>query len=451
MSRWLLVGVAIAAAALLPQVFVESELFARTISVAGICLILWLTEVAPPFVPTLVLWALVPLMLGPVDPKFSLAETLRWAIDPVLALFFGGFVLGIGAEKYGLDRQLIRRAVRASGASFAKLLLLVILVAAFLSMWLSNIAAAALMFACLRPALSEMDGHSALRRVLLVGVALGADLGGMATPIGTGPNAVAIAAVAAQHHISFIGWMAFAFPLTVGMLLVTFLMLRWRARKSIREWTVPAGVLSDAITTDEDSVRSSYRRIFLFSITAATVFLWLSEPLHGISSATVSLAASAALFLSGVLGKGDLFRIDWSTLILISGGITLGRLLEASNIVRTSAAGLPFSDFDPAFGLFLICFVTAMLSALMSNTAAVIMIIPLAMSLIPSPSTAILVAISASFGLPFLISTPPNAMAFGEGGVEFKDLFWPGIVLMLFGCLVVSTTGPYIMNLAGIP
>jgi sodium-dependent dicarboxylate transporter 2/3/5 len=165
----------------------------------------------------------------------------------------------------------------------------------------------------------------------------------------------------------------------------------------------------------------------------------------------IAVGSAAAIFLSGILTKKDLGKIDWSTLLLIAGGITLGRLLEQSSLLKTASDNVPFADFHPTLSLFLLCLTTAMLAALMSNTATTVLVIPLALTLIPSPSTAILIAVSASFGIPFVISTPPNAMVFGQGGVKFGDLFWPGIVLMLAGCLLVSLTGRAVLNFAGIP
>jgi solute carrier family 13 (sodium-dependent dicarboxylate transporter), member 2/3/5 len=137
--------------------------------------------------------------------------------------------------------------------------------------------------------------------------------------------------------------------------------------------------------------------------------------------------------------------------LLIAGGISLGRLFEQSGVIATFAASVPFTAFDPTLTLFLFCLASALLSALMSNTGTVVLLIPLALAIIPLPSTAILIAISASFGVLFVISTPPNAMAFGYGGIKFSDLFRPGLLLMLIGCLIVSLTGKSVLNLAGIP
>ncbi len=448
--RWAFVALGILIAAVLPQILVESALFARVLSVAGVCLILWLSEATPPFVPSLLLWALIPLVLGPLDATLSFARVMAWAADPVLALFFGGFALGVAAEKFGIDREMIRYAFRVSGTSFYRLLLLVILITAFLSMWLSNIAAAALMIACLRPAFNGLEDGSLPRRTLLIGVALGADLGGMATPIGTGPNAVAIASLAGSVHVSFIGWMAFAFPLTIGMLLLGFGLLWLRTRGRVARGAA-AGFdlcsLEPAAVADGNS-RSSRGKFLM--IMAATVVLWLAEPLHGINSAVIAIAASAALFLAGLLDRESLRRIDWSTLLLIAGGITLGKLFEATGIVAAATESIPFGSYSPTVALFIVCLSAAFFASIMSNTASVIMLIPIATALIPLPSTAILVAISASFGIPFIISTPPNAMAYGEGGLRSGDLFWPGIVIMIVGCVLVSTTGPAVLSLVGI-
>jgi sodium-dependent dicarboxylate transporter 2/3/5 len=189
----------------------------------------------------------------------------------------------------------------------------------------------------------------------------------------------------------------------------------------------------------------------VIAVFVATVAAWLTEPVHGASAALVALAAPVLLFGSGLLGREDLSRLDWSTLILIAGGIGLGHLLEASGLVAAVAGSVPWAAVPPLGRTLLLCSASAVLAALMSNTAAVTMLIPLAASLDPSPSTAVLIAVSASLGIPFVISTPPNAMVHGEGGVRSTDLLVPGLILMVLGVLLVSTTGPALLRLMGIP
>ncbi|QYO66239.1 SLC13 family permease [Leptolyngbya sp. 7M] len=447
MNRWFVILLVMIAVICLPQLLVSSPLTAAVIAVAGVCLVIWLSEIAPPFVPTILLWALIPLVVAPFDPSLSLARVLDWAADPVLALFLGGFAMGVAAELYGLDRQLIAFAIRYSGGSYRGLLFLVIFLTAFLSMWLSNIAAAALMFACLRTWLAEFGEEDLGRRMLLLGVALGADLGGIATPIGTGPNAVAIASISETMPVSFIGWMVFAFPLTIGMLIISYIFLVWRNRTIVASeaWR---GYRKQIKPVSLDEVATRQRGI-LICLMVVTILFWLAEPIHGIPAAVISLCTTAALFLLGTLSKESLRKIDWSTLLLISGGITLGKLLEATNTVGTFIAEISLDGIDPRIGLFVLCLFTALLAALMSNTASVIMMIPIATALIPSPSTPIIIAISASFGIPFIISTPPNAMAYGEGGLRATDLLWPGLLIMISGCFVVSFTGREMLALVG--
>jgi sodium-dependent dicarboxylate transporter 2/3/5 len=448
MPRRILIVLAIAVIIIVPVFAFDSPLLARAAVIAGICLVLWLSEAVPPFVPTFLLFTLTPLLLGSVDEKFSLDNVLTWAVDPVLALFFGGFVLGVAAHRFGLDERLAEFAVRAAGKSYAAFLLLVILLTAFLSMWMSNIAAASLMLACLRPILNDFESESLLRRTLLVGIAMGANLGGISTPIGTGSNAIAVAAIEPVRSISFLEWMFFAVPLAAGMIAVLFLILLLTAKKARGEWVEKiAGHSAAARQMAEDR----WKQIAFSAILLATIVLWLTEPWHKVPAAVVSLGATSVLFFSQMLKAEDLLKIDWSTLLLIAGGITLGRILEQSELIKVLAGSVIWSEFNPTLALFLLCLASATLAALMSNTASVVILIPLAMTISPAPSTAILVAVAASFGLPFVVSTPPNAMVYGEGGVRFKDLFVPGIVLMLTGCLLVSLTGRFVLNLVGIP
>ena len=182
-----------------------------------------------------------------------------------------------------------------------------------------------------------------------------------------------------------------------------------------------------------------------------TVAAWLTEPLHGTSSAIVALIASAVLFGSGLLRREDIARIDWSTLGLIAGGIAMGTLLDQGGLSKFAATAIPWAEIPHVTRLFMLCFTAAILSALMSNTASVTMLIPLAAGIEPGPSTAILIAIAASLGVPFVISTPPNAMIYGEGGITFSDLAVPGLILMFLGCILVTLTGPFVLNLLGIP
>jgi sodium-dependent dicarboxylate transporter 2/3/5 len=298
-----------------------------------------------------------------------------------------------------------------------------------------------MMIAALRPLLAGAKPDDPFRRALLLGVATGANFGGIATPIGTGPNAIAIAAVTDQGTpVTFLSWMTFALPLAVGLVLAGLLLaaLRFRVRGASGLPEVPRAPLTGAGRA-------------VVAVFFAAVAAWLTEPLHGIPAAVVALAVTAVLFGSRLLEREDLGRLDWATLILIAGGLSLGSLLDQSGLVQAAAAAMPFGEASPFLRLFALCLACAMLSALMSNTATATLLIPLAASLGLGPSTTVLIAIAASLGVPFAISTPPNAMVYGEGGIRLADLVIPGLVLMILGCLLISATGPAVLALAGIP
>jgi sodium-dependent dicarboxylate transporter 2/3/5 len=438
--RAALLGLAACVLFVFSLIEVQEPLIVRSAAVAGTCLVLWLSGLVPPYVPTLLLWVATPLLLQPYGEQFGLSRVLGWSADPVLALFLGGFALGAAATRYGIDATIARAAVGMSRGHRLALVVLTAGTTAVLSMWMSNIAAAAMMLSALRPLLSDLPEGDSLRRALLLGIALGADFGGIATPIGSGPNAIAIAAVERVHNITFVEWMALALPLSLGLVAASILLLALRYRLQ--------GSISLQLPPSEGAVPGARTIVVLFFLTVAA---WLTEPLHGVSSAIVALAVAVALFGTGLLGRKDLERIDWSTLILIAGGIGLGRLLEQSGLVYAAADAVPWADLSRPVQLLVLTFASALLSALMSNTATATLLIPLAASLDPAPSTAVLIAIAASLGVPFVISTPPNAMVYGEGGLRQNELVVPGLILMILGCLLISVTGPFVLEWMGIP
>ncbi|MCP3137712.1 SLC13 family permease [Pyxidicoccus xibeiensis] len=437
--RPLLAVAGVAAVALVAAFWAEGPVASRAVLIGGVCLVLWLTEVVPPFVPSLLLLGATPVLLGPLDADYRLPAVLAWGADPVLVLFLGGFTLEVAAMRHGLDASVAGHVVRLSRGRPRLLLLLVMGGVAFLSMWMSNVAAAAMMLAALRPILQAAPAGAALRPALLLGVALGANFGGMATPVGSGPNALAVSAASAYSRVTFAEWMALALPLTALMLALGFglVLLRFRLGGRVE---LPAQA--------PRPLSRSGRAVL--GVSAACVVAWLSEPLHGVPAPVVALGATVLLFGGGLLEREDLGKLDWSTLLLIAGGISLGRLMEHSGLVAGALAGADLGGWPVAAQLAGLVVVAAVLSALMSNTGTAALLIPLALQLQPAASTSILVAMGCSFGIPFVISTPPNAMAAGEG-LDSSELLRVGIPLMLAGCLLVSLTGATVLHLFGLP
>lgn len=415
---------------------------ARAAAIAALCLTLWLTGWVRVWVPTLVLWCATPVLLGVLSPRFGLVPVLQWSVDPVLALFLAGFAFAAAARTCGVDDAIARFALRAARGSPSRLIVTAAFSTVLLAMWMSNVAAAALMLNAFKPIWDREPADSTLRRALLLGVALAADLGGMATPVGTGANGIALAAVAATRSVTFLHWMVFGVPLAFGMTAAAIILV-------LRRFPLSSSPNSIVIAADPGS--ASHRSpVWLSLIFAITILLWLTAPLHHIPEWIVALAAVATLMITRLIGFRELVTLDWGTLLLVAGGIALGSLLEQSGLVRLLASHLPFAGLPPVTLLFGLCFVSALLSSLMSNTATAALLIPLAATVSAAPSTAILVAIAASFGVPFVVSTPPNAMAVSSG-LRAADLLWPGLILMIGGCALVALTGPWVLSAVGIP
>lgn len=442
--RWL--GWIVAALAfILPCVLIDDPRQARAAAIAGACLVLWLGELIPLFATTLLLLGAASLLLAPIDPAtFSLGRVMSWGANPVMVLFFGGFSLSLAASKCGLDRVIATWMIRASRGSRRGMLAAVMIGTAAMSMWMSNIAAGAMMIATLRPLFpsgAATTGELAdFRRAVLLSVAFGANFGGMATPIGSGPNLIAIGAVRNLFQIDFAHWIAFALPLTATMLACSWVLLVWlhgvKGRMHDVTFDVPA---------------LDRRGHAVVGLLALAIVAWLTEPLHHVPSGVVAMVLAGTLFATRLLEPRDLGRIEWDTLMVIAGGLALGELLDKSGIARSIAGGLHERDM-PDTALMLGFIVTcALISAVASNTAASAMLIQIGLGISPTASFAVLVALGASMGVPFVISTPPNTIAYNQGGLRPRDLLVPGLILMTIGCLLLAFTGRFALRTAGVP
>jgi sodium-dependent dicarboxylate transporter 2/3/5 len=412
---------------------------ARAGIIAVLCLVLWLTEWVPVWLPTIVLWALVPIVFADSGPTYRPTAVLAWSADPVILLFLCGFSLAAAARRWHLDAWAVAHAIRISRGESARLIAIAAFTTAGLSMWMSNVAAAALMFGAVGPILKAPSTSDDFRRALLLAIALAADVGGVATPIGSGPNGIAIAAAKQTHQIEFIEWMAFGVPLAFGLVAATLAMVLIRFR--------PSGLVDLPI---RHRVQLGARAWMFCGVLGLTIALWLTGPLHGLPAWMVASGAIVMMLVLGLLGPQDMKQIDWPTLILIAGGIGLGTLLDRSGAVRLFASSLPLSGIPHVLVLLGFCLACALLAALMSNTAAATLLIPLATTVDGSASTVVLVAVAASLGVPFVISTPPNAMAVANG-LRSRDLLLPGLVLMVGGCVLIVLTGPWVLRAVGIP
>ena len=432
---------------------------------------LWMTELLP--VPvTALLVPLLSILLG--------VSTVKQAFAPfgneILALFLGCFLLSEAMRRHGFDKRLAAAIIggyagRLSGRSLS---VLMTGTAFLLSMWMSNTAATIIVVAIIGGFMSEVAARIAddgivrtLRLRLLLGAAFGASVGGIATPIGSPPNLIAVEQLRAIGiEVAFLDWLMTLGPLAVLILFLLLLIFEIRfplptldlswAREEFRRALRVRGPMSGA----EWIVGAAF---------VAAVILWIvpdglaalfpesaliAEAKRRLSLGTVGLLAGLLLFLIPYRREGrwhptlrwnETRGIEWGTILLFGGGLALGEMLERTGAARAVGefiVGLGLTD--PVVVLFVFVLLAVVLSEFASKTAAAAIVLPLIVGFAESfPAMQgserdfILAAtVGASFGFMLPVSTPPNAIVFATGHVPARVLMRTGVWFDLLGILL---------------
>jgi len=416
----------------------------RMLSIFLLAIVLWVTE-AIPLVATAVLviglevllvsdQALLPVPAGATH----YAEFLAALANPVIILFLGGFLIADGAAKYHLDKNLAAVLIKPFTGSARRTVLGLMVITALLSMFMSNTATTATMFAVVIPILGALpEGRP--RAGLALSIPVAANVGGIGTPVGTPPNAIALGALAERgHHISFASWMVMAVPLMLVILLGAWLLLI--------VLFIPAGL---GIELDMRATWHTDRRaVTFYVIAAATILLWMTESLHGMSANVVGFLAVIALLVTGVMGGEDLGRLSWPVLWLVAGGIALGDGVGDTGL-DVWLLGLFDWGAMPALAVVVVMGALGLaMSNVISHSAASNLLIPLAMGLaggiegLEPVTIAVVLALACSLGMSLPISTPPNAIAYATGEVSTADMARVGIVIGVAGTTVLVLVMP---------
>jgi solute carrier family 13 (sodium-dependent dicarboxylate transporter), member 2/3/5 len=334
---------------------------------------------------------------------------------------------------------------RLSGGSAIKNLRISMLATAGFAMWTTNTTAMAICLPAFGKTIQRLESeHPKQAKGLLIALALAANFGGMITPIGTAPNAIAIAAVENTAHIGFALWMAVMLPLALLLLVATEILIRW---------FFSFGNLATQTSHDTSDSEPKQSKIALHLgssiLFAVTVFLWLTEPIHDIHPLAVGFGAAGVAFGTGMLEPKDLAKIDWDVLLLIAGGLLLGNLLEQAGVLERFSLMIQSQQLSLQLQLGIIVLLAALGSAVSSNTATAVLLIPVALKIAPESAAAAAIAVAAgcSLGVPFTISTPANALIAGRHGVGNKDLAKVGLPLMVGGCIFVALTAEWFIRL----
>jgi solute carrier family 13 (sodium-dependent dicarboxylate transporter), member 2/3/5 len=416
----------------------------RLLAIFLLAALLWVLEPVPVFATSLLIIGLLLITVSDQaavwflreDAGQPLGELLPYQAimgsfaSPIIILFLGGFALALGAAKYKLDTNLANYLLRPFMASHDRLMLGIMLITALFSMFMSNTATTLMMLTIMGPVFASLGLQAPSTRGLLLAIPIAANLGGIGTPIGTPPNAIALQYMA--NPIDFLTWMAFAVPLVLVMLAAA-----WRLLLRL----YPAAELGLCLTLSSKFVRSP-RAYLLYATFALTIVLWLTSFWHGMNSYVVAVIPLVVFSLTGIITPADLQKINWDVLWLVAGGIALGLALDQSGLARKLALSLPLEQLPGAailLSLLLVCF---LLANIMSNTATANLILPITAAVATGyqgmadyglDSALVLVALSCSLGMILPVSTPPNALAYATGLITTRDMLRTGLAVGAFG------------------
>ncbi len=424
----------------------------RIIALFVFAALMWLTETMPSWVTSMIV---VTVMLFTVSTSaFSFLRPADGAglvpfksifacfSNPTIMLFIGGFVLAIGLTKVKLDVALARFLLKPFGTKSEIVLLGFILVTAIFSAFVSNTATAAMMLAFLTPVLRSLPADGKGRIALALAIPVGANLGGMMTPIGTPPNMIALDYLASQDMgISFVDWTIKMTPLVLLLLFLAWLLLRFLfpfKQKNIK-------------IEIEGDINWNYQTWSVVVAFAVTIFMWMfGTDLWGVDTNVVAMIPIAIFCATGILTRRDLEEINWSVLWMVAGGFALGVALNYGGEASLSTLivkSVPFDMFSPVAVMVLAGLICFAFSNFISHSAATSLLVPVlgvvasgigsALDGVGGPQAMLVgIAIASSVSMILPISTPPNAIAHSTGFIEQKDMMKVGIVVGLLGIVL---------------
>lgn len=432
----------------------------RVIAIFVFATLSWLTEAIPSWATSLTIITLMCLTISnnaiscfkgegeAFGELLKSKDIMATFANPVIMLFLGGFVLAIAATKSGLDVLLAKNLIRPFGKKSENVLLGFLLITGVFSMFVSNTATAAMMLTFLTPVFAALPANGKGRIALTLSIPVAANIGGMATPIGTPPNAIALQALNEQLglNVSFGQWMSFMFPLVMVILFIS-----WRLILHLYPFTQKTIELKI-----EGHIAHGWRMWVVSGTFIVTILMWLLDRITGVDANTVAMIPMGVFALTGVITGKDLQKIDWSVIWMVAGGFALGLGMNGSGLADRAIESIPFGNFSPIAILLISGIICYFLSNFISNTATAALLVPILavvctgmgdkLNAIGGTSTIIIgIALAASSAMCLPISTPPNAIAYSTGLVKQNDMLkiglTVGIISMVLGYMLLFFIG----------
>ena len=415
---------------------------------------LWISEAIPAFAVSLLVIALEIVMLGFVDLDFA-GGSEEWKVylqpwsSPLVFLFLAGFIMAAAATKTKLDVWIAKKILFIVGAKPHNIISGLIGITFVLSMFISNTATAAMMMTILIPLLTHIKNNNPFRKAIFLAVMIGANLGGMATIIGTPPNAIAVGILGSSAP-SFIGWIFLALPPAVLVtIILRFVILKLYPSN---ENFIDLRVIKEVEHFDDSTKKfskipelPSWKKYVTMILFALTILMWLTGPLHHIPTTVVSLIPIIGFTLFGIIDADDIASIRWDVIILIIGGLSLGLAVSNTGLDMWFATLISTDGLSVLLLMFVFSYIVVIVSNFMSNTAATNVILPIVIAIAVTISqnatqiVVVAVALSASFAMSLAVSTPPNAIIYASKNVNSKDFLILGAVAGLIGpaCVIL--------------
>ena len=432
----------------------------RVIAIFVMAVMLWLTEAIPAWATSVVI--IFVLLFFVSDSAFAVMQgsegeygklldyqgVMACFADPTIILFLGGFVLAIAATKSGLDVLMAKTLIAPFGKRSENALLGFMLITGIFSMFISNTATAAMMLTFLTPVFKSLPANGKGRVALTMAIPIGANLGGMGTPIGTPPNAFAYKVLndpaGLNLGIGFGEWMAIMAPMVIIMLFCAWFIIRKMFPFSQK--TIELKI--------DGNISHNWRTIVVGATFFLTILLWVCGKQLGVNANTVAMLPIAVFAFTGVVTASDLKDIDWAVIWMVAGGFALGLAMNGTGLAENAVNSIPFAEFNPLVIMVISGLVCFILSNFISNTATAALLIPILtvvcsgmgdkLTSIGGTQTILIgVAVAASCAMSLPISTPPNAIAYSTGLIQQTDMVKAGLTVgvlsMVIGYAVLIT------------
>lgn len=433
--------------------------------------VFWITEALP-----ISATALLPIVFFPLLEISPIKDVTVSYAHPLIFLFLGGFILAQSLQKWNLHKRIALNIIRLIGINPNGIILGFMISAAFLSMWISNTATALMMLPIALSAnqvITETGEIEAKQSrnfsiVLMLAIAYSCSLGGVATLIGTPPNALMVAYLKENFNVNigFAQWMLLGVPFTFVAIPVAYILLtkfiypvRFRLNNEVNIISVELKKLG-TITLQEKIVAAVFSTVAL---------LWILRPLledyiTGISDSGIAILGGVVLFIipagdksrSFILGWEDVEKISWGILILFGGGLALASAIQKSGLAEIIGNSLLADSTIPGIVIITLITVTIIfLTELTSNLATTAAFLPITASLAANMNIhpieyAIPTALAASCAFMLPVATPPNAIVFTSGSLKISDMSKAGIFLnitfVVLIVLFVKILAPFAFN-----